>query len=348
MDETKDNKHDSASCAKKTKNLISVAILLAGLLIGSIFVDVAQLVRGSGYSQKNLNKSDIFEASGKTWVAYSDPAVPVAIINDDSCEKCDVSEAVVWLKRVVPTISTRKVAYDSSEGKDLIDKYSIKSLPAFIFDAPIDKTEFFSQAAVIFDQKNGQYVLKNEELGLPAGKYLELPAVTPDDAVSGKADSNVKVVVFSDFQCPYCKILYSTLRDTMKTYNDRVLFVYKHLPLDIHPQANNAALASECAQEQGKFWEYADKLYQNQTTWSNTKDTASFKNYARTIAGINATQFNQCLDDKKYQDKIDADKKEAGDFGISGTPAVFINDQFENGALSADQLKQAIDDKLGQ
>jgi len=347
MDEVKNKQHDSESCSKRTKNLISIAILLAGLLIGSIFVDVAQLVKGSGYSTKNLNKSDIFEASGKTWVAYGDPAVPVAIINDDSCEKCDVTEAVVWLKRVIPTISTKKVSYDSTEGKNLIEKYSIKTLPTFIFDPAIAKTEFFTQAAVIFDQKNGQYILKNQELGLPAGKYLALPAISEDDATFGKTDSNVKVVVFSDFQCPYCKILYQTLRTTMKQYGDKVYFAYKHLPLDIHPQANNSALAAECAQDQGKFWEYADKLYQNQTAWSNTKDTTSFKTYAKQTVGIDAAKFNQCLDEKKFQDKIDANKKEAGDFGISGTPAIFINDQFENGAMTADQMKQAIDEKLG-
>lgn len=346
MDEIKN--HDAAICTKKTKNLISIAILLAGLLIGSLFIDVAQLIKGSGYSAKNLNKSEIFESSGKTWVAYSDPAVPVTIVNDDNCEKCDVSEAVVWLKRVLPTISTQKVAYDSTEGKKLIDKYSIKVLPTFIFDPAVEKTDFYSQAAVIFDQKNGQDILKNQELGLPAGKYLELPAISDTDATFGKADSNVKVVVFSDFQCPYCKILYQTLRNTMNQYKDRVAFVYKHLPLDIHAQANSSALASECAQEQGKFWEYADKLYQNQTSWSNTKDTVAFKNYARMIPGMNANQFNQCLDDKKYQDRVDTDKKEAGDFGISGTPAIFINDQFENGAMTADQLKKAIDDKLNE
>lgn len=345
MDEIK-KEHDAANCTKKTKNLISIIILLVGLFVGSLFVDIVQVIRGGGYSQKNLNKSEIFESSGKTWVAYTDPAVPVTILNDDSCEKCDVSEAVVWLKRVLPTISTRKVAFDSEEGKQLIDKFSIKALPTFIFDPSVEKTDFYSQASVIFDQKNGQDVLKNQELGLQAGKYLELPQVSDSDATFGNKDSNVKVVVFSDFQCPYCKILYQTLRTTMKNYQDKVLFVYKHLPLDIHAQANSAALASECAQEQGKFWEFADKLYQNQTSWSSTKDTTSFKNYARMISGINTSQFNQCLDDKKYQNQIDADKNEAGNYGISGTPAIFINDQFENGAMTADQLKKAIDDKL--
>jgi protein-disulfide isomerase len=330
---------------KKIKNLISIAILLAGLFVGSLFVDIAQVIKGRGYSQKNLDKSQIFEANGKTWVAYSEPAVPVSIINDDNCQNCDVSEALVWLKRVLPTVSTQKVAFDSASGKDLINKFNIKTLPAFVFDSSLDKTDFFTQAATIFDKSNNQYVLKTQELGLPAGKFLALPQINDGDATFGPSDSKVKVIVFSDFQCPYCKVLYQTVRNTMKQYGDKVIFDYKELPLDIHPQANNAALAATCAQEQGKFWEYADKLYQTQTTWPNIKDTASFKQYAAQL-GLNTGQFNQCIDSKKYQDRIDADKKEASDFGVSGTPAVFINDTFETGAVPADQLKKDIDAQL--
>lgn len=346
---TKEEEHKCCNDnEKKVKNLISVAILLAGLLAGSLFVDVAQVIKGSGYSQKNLNKSDIFEASGKTWVAYSEPAVPVTVINDETCEKCDVSEVLVWFRRVLPTVSTEKVSYDSQKGKDLIGQYGIKTLPAFIFDKNVEKTDFYSQASILFNSKENNYVLKTQELGLPTGKFLTLPQINEGDVVFGKADSSVKVIVYSDFQCPYCKIFYQTLRDSMKQYQDKVTFSYKHLPLEIHPQANNAALASECAKEQGKFWEYADRLYQNQTAWANTKDTAKFKDYARLIPGANLSQFNQCLDSKQYQSNIDADVKEANDFGIAGTPAVFINDQFESGAVTADQFRTAIEDKLNQ
>jgi protein-disulfide isomerase len=227
----------------------------------------------------------------------------------------------------------------------MIAQYNIKSLPAFIFSSDVEKTEVFSQAASIFDKVDGSYMLKTQELGMPVGKYLESPKVNEGDATFGKADSNVKVVIYSDFQCPYCKILYQSVRSLMRQYGDKVLFDYKEFPLDIHPQANNAALASTCALEQGKYWEYGDRLYQNQTSWGNTKDTSIFKTYAAQV-GLNTAQFNQCLDSKKYQSKIDADKAEGGSFGISGTPAVFVNDQFTNGVMSADQLKQAIDGQL--
>ncbi|HPN96662.1 MAG TPA: thioredoxin domain-containing protein [Candidatus Moranbacteria bacterium] len=333
--------------SKKVKNLISIIILLSGLFLGSLFVDVAQIMKGAGYSQKNLNKSDIFEANGKTWVAYGEPAVEVSIINDDTCEKCDISEPLVWLRRVLPTVSTEKVTYDSVKGKELIDKFGIKTLPAFIFNENIEKTDFYLQASVLFNKKDNLYVLKTQELGLPAGKYLELPKAQEGDATFGLADSKVTVAVFSDYQCPYCKILYQTLRTTMNQYKDKVAFVYKHLPLDIHPQAENASLAAECALEQGKFWEYSDRLYQNQASWSNTKDMAKFKEYAQQL-GLKSADFNQCLDSKKYQEKINRSKEEADGFGISGTPAVFINDQFETGAISAEQFKKIIDEQLNK
>lgn len=332
---------------KKMKNLISLTILLVGLLIGSLFVDFAQLVKGSGYSQKNLNKSEIFEASGKTWVAYSEPAVPVTVISDDTCPKCDPSDVLVFMRRVLPTVSTTKVNFDSAAGKDLLDKYGIKTLPAFIFDPAVTGTDFYTQAQPLFSQKDDKYVLKTDQLGVPVGKYLSLPTINDSDATVGQKDAKVKVVVFSDFQCPYCKVFWKGLRDTMKSDADNVIYDYKHLPLDIHPQAANAALASACAQDQGKFWEYGDKLYATQAEWSAAKDTAKFKDYARQL-GLDTAKFNTCLDQKKFQDAINADKDEAANFGISGTPAVFVNDQFTAGAMTAADLKTAIDEQLAK
>jgi protein-disulfide isomerase len=330
---------------KKIKNLISLAILLAGLFIGSLFVDVAQMVQGSGYSQKNLDKSQIFEADGKTWVAYTDPAVPVSVISDDKCTACDPSQAVVWLRRVLPTVSTAKINYDSPEGKQLISEFGIKTLPAFVFGGDLAKTDFYAQAKVLFNEKDGQYVMDTNQLGLPPGKYLATPQVDQGDATFGNPNAKVKVIVFSDFQCPYCKMFYSTLRDAMKNYQNDVFFDFKEFPLSIHPQANDAALAAACAQDQGKFWEYADKLYSSQSDWSNANDIADFKTYAQGL-GLNAAQFNQCLDGKKDQSRIDASVKEASDLGLSGTPSIFINDTFESGVVSADQLKSDIETQL--
>jgi len=332
---------------KNMQNLISVIILLAGMFLGSLFIDLAQLINRSGFSAKNLSRSDIFEANEKTWVAYTEPAVTVRVVNDDSCEKCNVDEVLVWLRRIVPTIATEKIDYNSNQGKELIDKFSMKTLPAFIFDAPITKTDFYAQAEVLFEQKDNQLALRTQDIGIPAGKYIDTPRINNDDAVTGTKDAKVKVVVFSDFQCPYCKIFHKALNDAIKNYGDKVEFDYKFFPLEIHPQAASAALAAGCALEQGKFWEYADKLYADQTIWGATKDTTKFKEYARLLK-LDSAKFNACLDNKKYQDKIDGDTTEANSFGISGTPGVFVNAEFQEGAISYEQLKTSIDAELGK
>lgn len=332
---------------KKIKNLISAVILITGLFVGSLFVDISQLFNGGGFSLKSLIKAEIFESNGKTWVAYSEPMVEVEVVTDDQCEKCNPAEPLVWLRRVAPTISARKVEFNSEEGKSLIEKFGLKTLPAFIFSQAIDKTEFFVQAKTLFMQKDNQFELKTQELGLAPGRYLDLPQIKEGDPFFGKKDSNVKMIIFSDFQCPYCKLFHQTLREAMKIYGDRVAFGFKQLPLSFHAQAENAALSSECANEQEKFWEYGDKLFASQAEWSTASGVQKFKDYAR-ILGLKTVEFNQCLDGKKYQDKIDAGKMEAAGFGISGTPASFINSQFNNGVMSLEQLKTVLDQELAQ
>jgi len=77
--------------------------------------------------------------------------------------------------------------------------------------------------------------------------------------------------------------------------------------LDFHAQANPAALAANCSLEQGKFWEYGDKLFADQINWQNTTGVQKFKDYAQSL-GLKTVQFSQCLDSKKYQEKIENDK----------------------------------------
>jgi len=333
---------------KRIKNLISIIILLSGILVGSLFVDVMQLFKGGGFSQKNLNKTDVFEANGKTWAAFSEPIVNVWVITDEKCETCDPSDVLVWSRRVMPTINAQKVAYNSEEGQKMIVTNEIKSLPAFIFSKTVKETDFYGQAQVLFTEKNGQFVMNTQELGLEPGKYIEMPKINEGDAKFGSENAKVKVVVFSDFQCPYCKAFYKNLREAMKEFGDRVLFDVKHLPLeDAHPRAQDAALASLCALEQGKFWEYADKLYADQASWSTGKGNQTFKNYAGALK-LNWKKFSDCLDSKKYQAQVENDKNEALNFNIAGTPAIFVNDTFQTGAVGYAEFKKAIEDELSK
>ncbi len=330
---------------KKIKNLIALAILLGGLFVGSIFVDLVQLIKGGGYSQRALSQIDVFGSAGKTWVAYPDPIVSVQVLTDEDCDSCNPEETLVLLRRILPTISAVKVDQNSEEGTAMLADLNIKALPAYIFSKEIEETEFYLQAQQLFEQFGDKYSLKTAEAGIQVGKYIDLPQVGENDIKIGPDDAKVKVIEFSDFQCPFCKRFHASISKTLETYGDKIQYVYKNLPLGFHLQAENAALASECANEQGKFLAYADKLFEKQDDWGKSEGTQKFKTLALQT-GLNASQFNQCLDSGKYQEKINSDKEEAASFGVSGTPGTFINDQFKGGAVDFESLKTIIDEEL--
>lgn len=225
--------------------------------------------------------------------------------------------------------------------------WELNPFPAFVFGEGIKETDFYSQAQTLFEEKNGKFLLNAGQLGLPAGKYVDLPEIGENDIKIGSDEAPVKVVEFVDFQCPYCKAFHETTGKILEEYgDDKVQYVYKHLPLtSIHPQANNAALAVECANEQGEVMNYADVLFGNQNSWGQAQGIQMFKNYARQL-GLDAGKFNKCLDDQKYKDKVTSDAVEAQEFGISGTPAVFINDNFKGGAAGFEEVKNIIDEEL--
>ena len=332
---------------KKIKNLISLAILLGGLFLGSIFVDVVQLFKGGGFSPKKLSQTDVFNYGGKTWVSYNEPIVNVQVISDENCEACKPDEPILWLQRIVPTILTSKLDQNTKEGEMAIEKFEIKTLPAFVFSKDIENTDFFKQAEMLFIKKEGGYVLKTSEIGIQPGKYIEKMGVKENDIKIGNPESKVKIFEFSDFQCPYCKSFHTNVtKKIISEFQDKILFVYKNFPLNFHPQAENAALAVECANEQGKFLQYADKLFANQNDWGKTEGTSKFKAYAQQL-GLKS-DFNACLDEKKYAEKVNNDKKEAESFGISGTPSMFINDNSVSSGSSYESIKKIIETELAK
>lgn len=332
---------------QKNKNLLALSILLAGLFIGSLFVDFVQLVSGEGFSSWATKNHNVLETSGKTWVGYGDPKVTLQVITDKDCASCDPSEALVWLRRVVPTLEVTKLDIADRAGEQAVKQFSLTTLPAFVFSKDILHTSFYSQASSLFQAKEGHYFFDMSKIGLPVGRYLELPVVTDADIAFGPKDARVTVVEFSDFECPYCKSFHKDVRTVVASYGDQVRLVFKHLPLSFHAQAANAALASQCAFDQGKFDTYADYLFTKQGEWSKTAGLQKFKDYTWWLK-LNNRDFSACLDSGKYKNKITADKEEADRLLIRATPATFVNGIFLDGAVSASDIKAAIDKELAK
>jgi protein-disulfide isomerase len=158
----------------------------------------------------------------------------------------------------------------------------------------------------------------------------------------GPASAPVTIVEFSDFQCPFCSRVTPTLEQVVSKYGNKLRLVFRQFPLPMHPNAAKAAEASLCANEQGKFWQMHDLMFKDQGGLS----VEGLKSKAAGIAGINAASFNSCLDSGKQTPAVQSDVKAGSKAGVNGTPAMFINGRFINGAVSADDLSKVIDDEL--
>jgi len=153
-----------------------------------------------------------------------------------------------------------------------------------------------------------------------------------DDPFKGNPDAHITIIEFSDFQCPFCAQFHSsTLPQIQKNYVDtgKVKFVYRDFPItSIHPNAVPAAVAAECANEQGLFWQYHDKLFENQNSWERLVGenvVNEFKEYASDL-GLDESLFENCLDSGKYEKKVKFNAFEAKKNGISKNPTFIILD----------------------
>jgi len=159
----------------------------------------------------------------------------------------------------------------------------------------------------------------------------------------GNAKAPVMIVEFSDYQCPYCHQVEPTVKEILAKYGDKVSLSYRDFPLyAIHPYAMGAAEASRCAEEQGKFWEYHDQLFN-----ASKLEKDALIQYARDLK-LDDRQFESCLTTEKYKADIDKDQLEGRNAGVNGTPGFFINGVFVSGAQPKEAFTNVIDDELGR
>lgn len=157
----------------------------------------------------------------------------------------------------------------------------------------------------------------------------------------GNAEAPVEIIEFSDFQCPYCTRGAETLEQVKKHYGDKVTVVYRHFPLPMHDRADEGAAASECANEQGKFWEYHDQLFANQRAMSDD----DLRSYARTV-GLDMQKFEECYTSGRHVATVERDVEQGRQVGMTGTPGFYINGRMLTGAQPFDAFKQVIDAEL--
>lgn len=168
-----------------------------------------------------------------------------------------------------------------------------------------------------------------------------------DDAILGDKNAPVTMIEFSDYECPFCKRAFNdTLPKIKEKYIDtgKVRLVFRDFPLSFHPNAMTAAIGAECAGEAGddKYYEMHDLLY---TTQDLSKE--NIKKLALSI-GLNATQFDSCLDSEKYKDEVQKDMQDGQKYGVTGTPGFFINGWQLKGAKPYSEFEKYIEQELNK
>jgi protein-disulfide isomerase len=210
-----------------------------------------------------------------------------------------------------------------------------------------------SQDFEIYVSSDGKYVLVGKLFDITGSPYekRDMSAVNlkkEDVNSKGPDDAPVTIVEYSDFQCPYCSKAYQTIEnEVLKKYGKKVRFIFKHFPLDFHPWAMNAAIASECAalQKKDAFWKLYSNFFEKQTEINpDNLKTKVIEWIAK--EGLDKTQFEKCYDGKETKAKVEKDRQEGMSIGVSGTPGFFVNGVFLGGAMPAEKFKEVIEYEL--
>ena len=176
----------------------------------------------------------------------------------------------------------------------------------------------------------------------------EVRSVGEQDHIRGAKNAKITVIEYSDLECPFCKMFHPTMQKLVDEYPNDVRWVYRHFPLEqLHSKAIKEAEATECAAEQGKFWEFTDKIFKV-TPSNDGLDLAQLPQLAKEVEVSNIAQFETCLESGKYKQHVQDDLADAAAAGGRGTPySVILTEDGQkfpiSGAQPYESVKEAVD-----
>ena len=208
---------------------------------------------------------------------------------------------------------------------------------------PIDVSKSEAEIKVEMDKRAA------EEAKASAERMTKLNEAAAKAPYRGKKDASVTIVEFSDFQCPFCARGAATMEEVVKKYPDDVKFVFMHFPLDFHPWAKPAAIATNCAakQDNDAFWILHDKYFADQKALTPANIIEKSKEYLKG-SKIDIAAWSTCAEDKNSAEykaesaKVDEEMKLGQSLGVQGTPGFFVNGKFIKGAQPAAAFDQPI------
>lgn len=245
--------------------------------------------------------------------------------------------------------------FNLSKATDLVKKLNTNQLliillilAAFLIGVLVTKIQYLEKGLGSNTIPTGQAQNQQLQQGLQQGQKVDVSVGKLP--VLGKENAKVTVIEFADFQCPFCEKWFTeSAGNLIKDYvnTGKVRFAYRHFAF-LGEESNWAAEASNCANDQGKFWQYHDYLFKNQKGENQgafTKD--KLKGFA-SVLGLNTSAFNSCLDNGKYVSAVADDTAAGQTAGVTGTPTIFVNGQAIVGAQPYSALKALIDQELSK
>jgi len=184
---------------------------------------------------------------------------------------------------------------------------------------------------------------KQADISIKLQRHRVKVQVDDDDPSKGPKSAPILLVEFSEFQCPFCKRTRPTLDKILNKYGSKVRYIFRDFPLSFHKQAKSAANAANCAQEQGKYWEFFEQLWKSQGKHSNEKLIEIGQGI-----GLSMSPFKACVESEKYFSEIDKDQKAGSEMGVTGTPAYFVNGVFLSGAQPYERFEEIIEEELAK
>ena len=329
----------------RVSGAVAVAFVVACLVPLFSFADssnaVVATVGGHNITEKELDtkakaqlsalQSQMYEVKKQVLQSMADDYLIEQAAKQEHVSKDDFLKKHLATAKVTP--DEAKKFYDSR--KDLQGRYPK-------YDDIKDKlVEALQQQR---DDQAKEAMLASLRKEHPLNLLLTPPRVEVEvtgDPSQGPKGAPITIVEFSDFQCPFCKRAEPTMKQVREKYGDKIRLVYEDFPLEFHPNSRPAASAARCAAEQGKFWEFHDKLFDDQSKLTPSDLKADAKQL-----GLDTSKFDQCLDSDKYGKVIEADLAQGKMLGVQGTPAFYINGRPLDGAVPYTSFASIIDEEL--
>lgn len=258
---------------------------------------------------------------------------------DNAAKKAGLSKEA-YLKKEV---DDKAPAPTEAEMKDFYNKNQAR------IRQPYDKIKVPLENYMKRQKVNAQRAELMAQLRREAGVkvMLKVPRIEVSTQYSagseGPGDAPITMIEFSDYQCPYCRRAEDSVKEVLKKYNGKVRLVYMDFPLPMHQYALRAAQAARCAGDQGKYWQYHDALFADQSKL----DAAGLKATAAKL-GLDTKKFDECTAHDLHMDQVRKSQQEGTDVGVDGTPTFIINGRMLSGAQPPTEFEAVIDEELSK